>query len=72
MEVALDLAAEDVEFIDAYGQRHGLPSRSAVVRTAIRHWRASELGAAYEEAWQEWSGAGEEDLWQTGTYDWLA
>jgi hypothetical protein len=39
----------------------------------VRLLRASELGAAYEDAWQEWTTSGDEELWrQAATSDGLA
>jgi Arc/MetJ-type ribon-helix-helix transcriptional regulator len=72
MKVSVSLPDEDVEFLDAYAQTQGFTSRSAVVHKAVRLLRASELGAAYEDAWQEWTTSGDEELWQAATSDGLA
>jgi Arc/MetJ-type ribon-helix-helix transcriptional regulator len=71
MKVSVSLPDEDIEFLDAYAESQGFPSRSAVVHKAVRLLRASELGAAYEDAWQEWETSGEEEIWQSVTSDGL-
>jgi Arc/MetJ-type ribon-helix-helix transcriptional regulator len=71
MKVSVSLAEEDVEFLDAYARSKKMPSRSAVVQRAIRLLRASEIGGAYADAWEEW-GAGEEaELWEATVADGL-
>jgi Arc/MetJ-type ribon-helix-helix transcriptional regulator len=71
MKVSVSLPDEDVEFLDTYALSQGIESRSAVVQKAIRLLRASELGPAYEDAWQEWSRAGEDEAWSTVAADGL-
>ncbi len=63
MKVSISLSDDDVEFLDAYAERLGVASRSAVIQKAVRLLRASELGAAYAAAWDEWDVSGEEDAW---------
>ncbi len=65
MKVSVSLPAEDVNFLDQYAKQEGYESRSAVLHKAVRLLRASGLGAAYEEAWREWAGSGEEELWES-------
>jgi Arc/MetJ-type ribon-helix-helix transcriptional regulator len=69
MKVSVSLPDEDVEFLDEYASGHGMPSRSAAVHKAVRLLRASGLGAAYEEAWSEWDGSGERELWEPTVND---
>ncbi len=69
MKVSVSLPDEDVEFLDAYVQSRGFASRSAVVHKAVRLLRANELGAAYEDAWTDWSDGGEADLWDVTAAD---
>ena len=69
MKVSVSLPDDDVSYLDEYAHAQGLPSRSAVVHKAVRLLRASELGAAYEEAWSEWFDAGDGDLWDATTAD---
>jgi Arc/MetJ-type ribon-helix-helix transcriptional regulator len=64
MRVTVSLPLEDVEFLDAYALDHGLGSRSEVVHRAIRGLRSTGLGAAYEEAWHDWSTRGDEADWE--------
>ena len=69
MKVSVSLPDEDVEFLDAYAQSRGFASRSAVVHRAVRLLRANELGAAYEDAWTDWSDGGEAGLWEVTAAD---
>ena len=69
MKVSVSLPDDDVEFLDAYAEREGVGSRSAVVHRAVRLLRASELGAAYEDAWAEWDASGDGALWEPTTGD---
>jgi len=65
MKVSVSLPDEDLEFVDAYAQSQGMPSRSAVLHKAVRLLRGAELGAAYEDAFAEWdegSDAGDWDV----------
>ena len=71
MKVSVSLPREDVEFLDEYARAIGAASRSAVVQQAIRALRASQLGPAYAQAWKEWEGAGDADLWDSVAGDGL-
>jgi Arc/MetJ-type ribon-helix-helix transcriptional regulator len=70
MKVSVSLPDEDVDFLDAYADSQGFASRSAVVHKAVRLLRATELGAAYEDAWDEWS-RGDADVWESTASDGL-
>jgi len=72
MKVSVSLPDEDVEYLDAYAQTQGLDSRSAAVQKAVRLLRASELGAAYEDAWTDWADSEDAELWEAATADGLA
>lgn len=72
MKVSVSLPDDDVEFLDAYAAQNNAGSRSAVVHKAVRLLRASELGAAYEEAWSDWSDDGDGDVWDTVVGDGVA
>jgi Arc/MetJ-type ribon-helix-helix transcriptional regulator len=72
MKVSVSLPDEDIEFLDAYADSQGFGSRSAVVHKAVRLLRSSELGPAYEEAWNDWYSQGEEDVWETTVHDGMA
>jgi len=65
----MSLPDEDVEYLDSYADRQGLESRSAALRKAVRLLRASELGAAYEAAWDEWASGEDADLWSKVSAD---
>jgi Arc/MetJ-type ribon-helix-helix transcriptional regulator len=71
MKVSVSLPEEDVEFLDAYASSEGFGSRSAVVHKAVRLLRASGLGGAYEDAWQEWAADGNADVWDVTGNDGL-
>jgi Arc/MetJ-type ribon-helix-helix transcriptional regulator len=72
MKVSVSLPDEDVEFLDEYAQTQGFDSRSAVVHKAVRLLRASELGAAYADAWDEWSESGDAEVWDVADADGLS
>lgn len=72
MKVSVSLPDEDVEYLDTYAQTQGLDSRSAALQKAVRLLRASELGAAYEDAWSDWVDSEDAELWDTATADGLA
>ena len=65
----MSLPDDDVEFLDAYAERVGCASRSAVLHHAVRLLRASELGGAYEDAWAEWEASDDAALWEKTTGD---
>ena len=71
MKVSVSLPDDDVEYLDRYASTQGLQSRSAVLHRAVRLLRASELGAAYEDAWTEWAHTGERDVWEPTASDGL-
>jgi Arc/MetJ-type ribon-helix-helix transcriptional regulator len=71
MKLSVSLPDEDVEYLDAYARGQGLDSRSAALQKAVRLLRASELGAAYEDAWAEWAESEDRGLWDAVTADGL-
>lgn len=71
MKLSVSLPDEDVEYLDTYADRQGLESRSAALRKAVRLLRASELGAAYEAAWDEWAASDDAEPWSSVTGDGL-
>lgn len=72
MKVSVSLPDDDVEFLDSYAESQGFASRSAVLQKAVRLLRASELGSAYEDAWSEWVGDGEAEVWNVVSADGLS
>jgi len=72
MKVSVSLPDADVAYLDAYAQTQGLDSRSAAVQKAVRLLRASELGAAYEDAWADWVESEDAELWEAPAADGLA
>ncbi len=69
MKLSVSLSDEDVEYLDTYTKAQGLGSRSAALQRAVRLLRASELGAAYEDAWTEWAASDDAELWDEATAD---
>ncbi len=69
MKVSVSIPTADVEFLDSYAHEHGIESRSAAIQRAIQVLRASELGDAYQLAWEEWEESGEAELWEPATAD---
>ncbi len=63
MKVTVNVSEADLEFVDAFARRHGLPTRSSVLIRAIRLLRDPELERDYVEAWDEWEQAGESEAW---------
>lgn len=72
MKVSVSLPGEDVEFLDEYAKKEGYESRSAVLHKAVRLLRATELSAAYENAWREWADSGDAELWESTSADGLS
>lgn len=72
MKVSVSLPDEDVDFLDSYADSKGFASRSAVLHKAVRLLRASELGAAYEDAWATWSEDNDSVMWESTTGDGLS
>jgi Arc/MetJ-type ribon-helix-helix transcriptional regulator len=72
MKVSVSLPDDDVDYLDAYVRSQGLDSRSAAVHRAVRLLRATELGAAYDEAWAEWEASEDGELWDAVTGEGLA
>jgi Arc/MetJ-type ribon-helix-helix transcriptional regulator len=72
MKVSVSLPNEDVQYLDDYVRTQGLESRSAALQKAVRLLRASELGAAYEDAWTDWGESEDADLWDAVTPDGLS
>ena len=71
MKLSVSLPDEDVEFLDLYAKSIGAPSRSAVIQRAVRLLRATELGPAYAQAWDEWRTSGDAELWDSAITDGL-
>ena len=71
MKLSVSLPDEDVDFLDEYAATQRMGSRSAAVHKAVRLLRASELGPAYEDAWTDWAGSEDGDLWESTTDDGL-
>jgi hypothetical protein len=71
MEVVnVSLPDDDVEHIDQSAQPQGSPSFEETVRSSL----TTELGAAYEDAWDDWAASPEGEpsdgeLWDATTAD---
>ena len=70
VKLSVSLADDDVELIDRCVAEGAERSRSAVVQRALRLLRASRLGDAYAEAWDEWA-EGDGSLWESTAADGL-
>jgi len=70
MKVSVSLPDGDVEFLDEYARVQGLDSRSAAVHRAVDLLKASGLGEAYAQAWDEWEQTEQGD-WEQTTGDGL-
>lgn len=70
MKLSVSLPDDDVAFLDDYARTRGIESRSATLHRAVRLLRASELGSAYAQAWQEWAEDEETaSLWDSAIAD---
>jgi antitoxin ParD1/3/4 len=69
MKLSVSIPDEDVEFLDAYAQAQGLPSRSAVLHKAVRLLRGAELAPAYEDAFVSWDESEDAAEWDVTTGD---
>ncbi len=72
MKLSISLSDEDVSFLDEYARERRIASRSAVLQRAIVQLRASELGEAYTEAWDEWQASEEAERWESTTANGLS
>ena len=63
MRISIELSREDIAFLDDYAERHGRVERSAALTRAVELLRQSELGPAYEVAWDDWHKSGESAVW---------
>lgn len=71
MKVSVSLPAEDVEFLDSYAREQGAESRSAAIHKAVGLLRATQLGDAYEEAWDSWESSDDAGAWESAAADGL-
>ncbi len=71
MKLSVSLPDADVEIVDQYARSSGLPSRSAVIKYAIRMLRLPDLEDDYAAAWDEWESSGEQAAWDGTASDGL-
>jgi Arc/MetJ-type ribon-helix-helix transcriptional regulator len=71
VKLSVSLPDEDVEFLDTYAAKHGMPSRSAAVQRAVDLLRTEDLGPAYADAWETWA-AEEAGVWEATIADGLS
>ena len=69
MKVTIELSRDDVAFLDDYASRRGLNGRSDAATKAVALLRFSELGPAYEHAWDDWYKSGESAVWEAVEQD---
>lgn len=67
MKLSISLPEKDIAFIDRQIADHGEPSRSAVVRKALRRLRSEDLRRQYARLWAEWDD--EDDAWDVTVGD---
>jgi hypothetical protein len=72
MKLSVSLSERDVEVLDGYVQRAGLPSRSAGVQRAVRMLAYPTLEDDYDNAWAQWSAAAQDEVWENTAGDGLA
>jgi Arc/MetJ-type ribon-helix-helix transcriptional regulator len=72
MKLSVSLPDDDVSFVDAYAERVGSESRSAVLHKAIDLLRMADMESAYAEAWDEWHGSDDAQAWETTSGDGIA
>jgi len=69
MKLSISLTDADVALIDQYATEGGFASRSAVVQHALSRLRAQDLQGSYAAAWNEWSGEGDANAWDSVAAD---
>ncbi|GAB2521391.1 hypothetical protein GCM10027064_18690 [Microbacterium petrolearium] len=57
------LPENDLAFLEEYGRRHRLASRSASLRAAVRALREAEAEREYVTAFEEFEASGDAALW---------
>lgn len=67
MKLSISLPDKDIEFIDRQVADHGEPSRSAVIRKALRRLRSEDLKRQYTRLWAEWDD--KDDVWDVTVGD---
>jgi len=69
MKLSVSLPDEDIEFIDAFAELRGAPSRSAVLKRAVAMLRQSQLAESYADAFAEWDQSSDANAWESATDD---
>lgn len=69
MKLSVSLPEEVVVYLDDYAHREGFDSRSAVLQQAVRMLQENELVDAYKEAFLEWEGSEDAQLWESTAGD---
>jgi hypothetical protein len=62
MKVIVDLAEDDLRFLDRYAKQAGLDSRSAALQKAVRFLRSANLRQGYVDAWKGFDSDGDAAL----------
>jgi len=71
MKLSVSLSEDDVRFLEEFARSQGMASRSAALQRAVTLLRASQLGPAYADAWQQWQASGESEVWEPVAADGL-
>lgn len=71
MKLSVSLSEDDVRFLEEFARSQGMASRSAALQRAVTLLRASQLGPAYADAWEQWETSGEAEVWEPVAADGL-
>lgn len=71
MKISVSLSQREVEALDSFVEREGLPSRSAGVQRAIELLEGPALAAAYADEFAEWDRSDGKIFWDTTAADGL-
>jgi Arc/MetJ-type ribon-helix-helix transcriptional regulator len=71
MKLSVSLSEDDVRFLEEFARAQGMASRSAALQRAVTLLRASQLGPAYADAWEQWETSGEAEVWEPVAADGL-
>jgi Arc/MetJ-type ribon-helix-helix transcriptional regulator len=69
MKLSVSLSEDDVRFLEEFARAQGMASRSAALQRAVTLLRASQLGSAYADAWEQWEASAESEVWESVVAD---
>jgi Arc/MetJ-type ribon-helix-helix transcriptional regulator len=71
MKLSVSIPDDDVAFLDAFAERAGMDSRSAVLHRAISLLKSVDLVHEYDAAFAEWHDSVDSALWDAARADGL-